>query len=105
MFGFYRVAAAVPRVYLADVEANTCEIIKLYKEASANGAAAVVFPEMCITGYTIGDLVFQQTLLQAAADAAVKIAEATKDNSCIAIVGLPLCAEGKYFQNGSAVHR
>ena len=97
MFGFYRLAAAVPQVFLADVEANTDEIIRLYKEASGNGTAAVVFPEMCITGYTIGDLVFQQTLLQAAADASVKIAEATVKNPCIAIVGLPLVFEGKIY--------
>ena len=109
MFGFYRLAAAVPQVFLADVEANTDEIIRLYKEASGNGTAAVVFPEMCITGYTIGDLVFQQTLLQAAADASIKIAEATVENPCIAIVGLPLVFEGKIYntalviQNGCIV--
>ena len=109
MFGFYRLAAAVPQVFLADVEANTDEIIRLYKEASGNGTAAVVFPELCITGYTIGDLVFQQTLLQAAAGAAVKIAEATVKNPCVAIVGLPLVFEGKIYntalviQNGCIV--
>ena len=46
MLGFYRLAAAVPRLFLADVKSNTQEIIKLYKEASSQGAAAVLFPEM-----------------------------------------------------------
>ena len=54
MFGFYRLAAAVPRLFLADVKSNTQEIIKLCRTASEKGATAVVFPEMCITGYTIG---------------------------------------------------
>ena len=63
MFGFYRLAAAVPRLFLADVKSNAKEIIKLWQTAADNGAAAVVFPEMSITGYTIGDLVFQKTLV------------------------------------------
>ncbi len=97
MFGFYRLAAAVPHLYLADVKSNTQEIIKLYREASANGTAAVVFPEMSITGYTIGDLVFQQTLLDAAETAAVEIARATCSCNTIAIVGMPLRADGKLY--------
>ena len=70
MFGFYRLAAATPRLYLADVKANTREMIRMYKEAADNGAAAVVFPEMSVTGYTIGDLVFQKVMLDAAEAAA-----------------------------------
>ena len=109
MFGFYRLAAAVPKVFLANPEANTRDLIRLYKEAADQRAAAVVFPEMCITGYTIGDLVFQKQLLQAARSAALKIAENTAGKSCIAIVGMPLEVNGKLYntalviQNGSIV--
>ena len=77
MFGFYRLAAAVPRLFLADVKSNTQEIIKLCRTAAENGATAVVFPEMCITGYTVGDLVFQKHLLDAAQTALLKIVQAT----------------------------
>ena len=87
MFGFYRLAAAVPRLFLADVKSNTQEIIKLCRTASEKGATAVVFPEMCITGYTIGDLVFQKTLLDAAENAAVEIARATCNSNIIVIDG------------------
>jgi len=97
MLGFYRLAAAVPRLFLADVKSNAREIIKLYHEAAQTGAAAVLFPEMCITGYTIGDLVFQQTLLDAAEDAALEIARATAGSSTIAIVGMPLRSEGRIY--------
>ena len=109
MFGFYRLAAATPRVYLADVQANTQEIIRLYNEAADNCAAVVLFPELCITGYTIGDLVFQNTLLQNARSAASSIARATAGKSTIAIVSLPLLYCGKLYntalimQNGTIV--
>ena len=103
MFGFYRLAVAAPRVYLADICANTQEIIKLYKQASDAGAAAVVFPEMCISGYTIGDLVFQQQLLNAAADAAGIIADATRNSSTAAIIGLPLEFAGKLYNTALVI--
>ena len=109
MFGFYRLAAAVPRLFLADVKSNAKEIIKLWQTAADTGAAAVVFPEMSITGYTIGDLVFQKTLLDAAEKAALEIAQATSESSTVAIVGMPLRAEGRIYntaliiQNGSIV--
>ena len=109
MFGFYRLAAATPRLHLANPAANAEEIIALYNEAADSQTAAVVFPEMCITGYTIGDLVFQKQLLQAARSAALKIAENTAGKSCIAIVGMPLEVNGKLYntalviQNGSIV--
>ncbi len=97
MFGFYRLAAATPRLYLADVKANTREMIRMYKEAADNGAAAVVFPEMSVTGYTIGDLVFQKVLLDAAEAAAQEIALATSGCSTVAIIGMPLRFEGSIY--------
>ena len=57
MFGFYRVAAAVPEIRVADVDFNTLEIKKLIAEADRQDAALVVFPELCITGYTCPDCV------------------------------------------------
>ena len=99
MLGFYRLAAAVPRLFLADVKSNTGEIIKLYKEASAQGAAAVLFPEMSITGYTIGDLVFQKALLDAAVSAVCEIAAATCGCKTVAIVGMPLEFDGRLYNS------
>ena len=103
MFGFYRLAAAVPRVYLADTASNTAEIIKCYQQAAANGAAVVLFPEMCITGYTIGDLVFQKQLLNGARNALIEIAEATLNNHTVAIVGLPMEYNGRLYNCAAVV--
>ena len=109
MFGFYRLAAATPQLHLANPSANAEEIIALYNEAADSQTAAVVFPEMCITGYTIGDLVFQRQLLDAAKSAALAIAEATSGKNTIAIVGMPLEVNGKLYntalviQDGSIV--
>ncbi|MCC8119930.1 MAG: NAD(+) synthase [Bacteroidales bacterium] len=66
MEGYFRVAACVPTVNVADVEANVESIIALAKEVQAKGAHLAVFPEMCVTGYTCGDLFHNRTLLEGA---------------------------------------
>ena len=65
MFGFYRFAAAVPELRVADVEFNVEELLRCYRLAEQERADAVVFPELCVTGYTCGDLFFQERLLAA----------------------------------------
>ncbi len=59
MFGFYRLAAAVPKLKVADAAFNTEELRRCFRQAAENGADAVVFPELCVTGYSCGDLFFQ----------------------------------------------
>ena len=61
--GFIKVAALTPKVTVADTQANREEICRLMDEAEAKGAKILVFPELCITGYTCGDLFYQQVLL------------------------------------------
>ena len=65
-FGFVRVAAAVPRVKVADIEWNVAEICALAEEAEKNGVAISVFPELSVTGYTCADLFGQDLLLRQA---------------------------------------
>ena len=62
--GFIKTAAVTPKVQVADPEGNAREIIRLAKEAAGNGAKIIVFPELCITGYTCGDLFLQELLLE-----------------------------------------
>lgn len=62
--GFIKVAALTPKVTVADTQANRKEICRLMDEAEAKGAKILVFPELCITGYTCGDLFYQQVLLR-----------------------------------------
>ena len=73
MFGFYRIAAAVPELKVADVEYNTNEIIRLSEEAARNGAALVLFPKLALTGATCGSLFTQKHLTDAAGAAGYDI--------------------------------
>lgn len=87
---YLRVATACPEVALADVSTNTDRIKELYEEAEASQVNVVTFPEMSVTGYTLGDLVQQTSLLDQAENALVDLAAATKQHQTALIVGLPL---------------
>ncbi len=97
MFDFYRLAAAVPVLRIADVTFNEAAILECCRAAAEHGADAVVFPELSITGYSCGDLFFQEQLLKAAAQSAVRIAAETRNLPLVSIFGLPLrCGERIY---------
>ena len=64
MFGFYRIATAVPGMQVADVRFNTEQIIDLIKQGIRNNVSVILFPELTLTGYTCGDLFFQSHLLE-----------------------------------------
>ena len=102
MFGFHRLAAAVPVLRVADVDFNAGMLRKCYEEAVRQNAAAVVFPELSITGYSCGDLFFQKRLLERAREAAVEFAAVTAGRQTMAIFGLPLL-EGEALYNVAAV--
>ncbi len=90
MYGYYRVAAAVPQVRVADVDYNVDQMIACYEKAVGQYCAVVVFPELGVTGYSCRDLFFQGTLLRHAARGARRLAEATAGNGTIAIFGMPV---------------
>ena len=102
MFGYYRLAAAVPNLRVADPAFNARQIIGQLAEAAAAGAAAVVFPELSVTGYSCGDLFFQTALQKAAAQELASLARATVEHPVIAIVGLPVLI-GSRLYNVAAV--
>ncbi len=102
-FGYYRLAAAVPRVRVADVEFNTTELISATKAAAQQGASVVVFPELCITSAGCADLFFQPTLLKAAEAALTRFAEETAELPVVAVVGLPLLLDNKLFNVAAVV--
>lgn len=89
-YGFVRVAAASPALKVADCDYNTDEIIKTIHKAEEENVAIIVFPELCITAYTCGDLFLQSLLLEEAQKSLERICESTRDLSIIAIVGLPV---------------
>ena len=102
MDGFYRIAAATPRLILGKPQANAEELACLAAEAAKDGVSAIVFPELCLTGYTCGDLFFREDLLRAASEAATAFASKTADIPIISVVGLPV-AEGAAIYNAAAV--
>ncbi|MCD8070818.1 MAG: NAD(+) synthase [Akkermansiaceae bacterium] len=89
-YGFYRVAAAVPRLRVADVDFNLQEILACIRAAAESGTAALVFPELCLTGYSCGDLFHQPTLQQAALAGLKELSLATRSLPLALVVGLPL---------------
>jgi NAD+ synthase (glutamine-hydrolysing) len=88
--GFARVAACTMPVALADPAANADTIIDLLRECHADGVAVAIFPELCLSGYSIEDLLLQDTLLQAVEDAIETLAVATADLVPVVVVGAPL---------------
>src|SRR3989344_7241418 len=95
--GFMRVAAAVPKMKVGDINYNVAQILDLAKKAAHKGASVVVFPELSITGYTLGDLFHQQLVIEKAKEALGQIAKATHDLKSIILVGLPMAFSGKLF--------
>lgn len=103
--GFITVAAATPEVVVADCVANTHNIIEQVRALEAQHAKLMVFPELCITGYTCSDLFWQDKLLDAAQDALVTLAHETAAVDALIVVGLPLRAKGKLMNVAAALNR
>ncbi len=89
-YGFVKVAAATPLIRVADCDFNAKKIVNDIKTASENGAKLVVFPELCVTGYTCSDLFLQSTLLKSAENAVSQIVKETAELEIISVVGVPI---------------
>lgn len=96
-FGFVRVAAAVPKCHVADVDANVAEIKSQITEAIEEGVEVLCFPELTVTGYTCADLFFTQQLQQNALQGVQQICEFTRGKSIIVLVGAPLKVDNNLF--------
>ncbi len=102
--GFLRVASATPHIKVADCTGNAQKIIAMSKEASANGASLVVFPELCITGYTCGDLFLQRALLNSAEENLKVIINETRELDCVILVGLPVRANSGLYNCAAVIY-
>lgn len=89
-FGYIKSAVYTPKIKVADCDYNAEQIIGGIKEAHARGVKLLVFPELCVTGSTCGDLFYQKTLLDGAKNAVVSIAKSTKDMDMLVFVGAPV---------------
>jgi len=102
MQGLYKISAATPRLRLGDAAANVEEMARLARKAAESDVAAIVFPELCVTGYTCGDLFFRDEFLDAAEKALADFASATANLPTVSIVGFPE-KSGPAIYNSAAV--
>ena len=93
-YGYVKVAAAVPRVKVADCKFNASEIEKEIIIADGKGVQIIAFPELCITGYTCSDLFAQQLLLEEAEMGLIQILNNTRQMDIISILGMPVALNG-----------
>ncbi len=104
MLDYIRIACAVPPVHVADVKQNVHDICHKIAEADRKGCDLVVFPELAITGYSCGDLFFQQALLDAAEEGLAQICRYTETIPAVTVVvGLPLVLSGQMYNCGAVI--
>lgn len=102
-YGFIKVATVTPEIKVADCKYNADRIIELIDLCVKEEVRIAVFPELCITGYTCGDLFLQDVLLEQAKEQLFRIAEFTRDKNIFVFAGLPLLADGRLFNTAAAI--
>lgn len=95
--GYIKIACASPEVKVGDTRLNAKRIIEEIDRAAEKQVKIICFPELCVTGYTCGDLFLQELLLQKAKEAVADIAKATSSRDIVSIVGLPLMIKQKLY--------
>ncbi len=103
--GFIKVAAGTPKIRVADCRYNAEQIFTLMREAARQGVRVLCLPELCLTGYTCGDLFFQDTLLKGAEEGLATILEATKGLDMVTAVGLPVRCDNKLYNCAALIQK
>lgn len=103
--GFVRVGSIVNKLVLAEPISNAKELVKMIKEASKKGVAVVSTPQLSLTGYSCGDLFFQEKLLSEAVNALKVIVKETEKTNIISIIGMPLRIENNLYNVGVVVNK
>ena len=103
--GFIKVAAATPKIKVADPAYNTEEILKIIDETEKKGASVLVFSELTISGYTCGDLFLQQPLLTECKNQLLRIVKATKKKDMLVVVGCPIIVNQKLYNCAVVINR
>lgn len=102
--GFIKVAAGTPKIRVADCRYNAEQIFTMMREADKQGVKVLCLPELCLTGYTCGDLFLQDTLLCGAEEGLQTILEATRNLDMVTVLGLPVrCKWDNKLYNCAAV--
>lgn len=103
--GFIKVASSSVKITVADTTANTVTIKESIYRADETGVNLLVLPELCVTGYTCGDLFYSDTLIQNAMSALTEIRDYTKDKYPVVVFGLPVMYNYKLFNCAAVVHK
>ncbi len=103
--GFVKAAAGTPKIRVADCEYNAGQIIALMGEAAAQGVKVLALPELCVTGYTCGDLFLQPTLLDGAERALARILEETRGLDMLTALGLPVRCQNKLYNCAAIIQK
>ena len=103
--GFVKAAAGTPKIRVADCEYNAGQIIALMEEAAAQGVKVLALPELCVTGYTCGDLFLQPTLLDGAERALARILEETRGLDMLTALGLPVRCQNKLYNCAAIIQK
>lgn len=102
-YHFLKVCAATPKIKLGDCKYNTEQIIACMKQSELEGASLTLFPELCITGYTCGDLFFQSTLLtQTQQSIRLLLQESTKHEQLF-VIGAPIAYEDHLYNTAIVI--
>ena len=101
--GFIKVAALTPKIRVADCDYNAAKICLMIDEAWKEGAKLMVFPELCITGYTCADLFWQEALLKEAKHELYHIMMHSREKDALIFVGLPWEKDGKLYNVAAAI--
>ena len=102
-YGFVKVAAAIPAVKVADVHYNMQQVESLIAQAEGQGVEVVVFPELCLTGYSCQDLFKEQLLIDKAEEALMILLDFTRKLDVIAIIGLPVQISGLLYNCAAVI--
>ncbi|MFC5060935.1 NAD(+) synthase [Actinomycetospora atypica] len=103
--GLARVAAATLHTALADPPANAASVLEAARACQDDGAVLVVYPELALTGYSIEDLLLQDTLLDSAEEALATVVEGSADLTPVLVVGVPLRHRHRMYNCAAVVHR
>lgn len=103
--GFIKIGAATPKIKVADCAFNAGSITAEIENAAKQGVKLLTLPELCVAGYTCGDLFFQKTLIDGAWDAVLGIAQSTAQLDIISVIGAPVRKNGKLYNTAIVLYK
>lgn len=104
-YGFIRVAAATPKIKVADIDYNAEIICRQINEAAKEETKLIVFPELCLTGYTCSDLFWQSLLIEKAEKKTMEIARYCENYDMLVVIGIPYEYNGKLYNVAVVIHK